>query len=162
MSCTCSTHFWSIYIKYAIIVSFAMFLEEVLCLRIHFESVFFDSGFCRTQTTIWEHSAFQRFVSLQTNDCFKVFVDISWRMGSNVCGHRSISIEHAAFFTFFFIKLHYLFPQFCCSFCRTSKEGIVPFIGDIVSLNKVAYINGFIPHTCVKIFPCSMLHFAPP
>ena len=58
MSCTSGTHFWCIYIKYAVIVSFTMLFEEVFCLRIHFEAVFFNSGFRSTQATIREHSAF--------------------------------------------------------------------------------------------------------
>ena len=58
VSCTSGTHFWCVHIKYTIVMSFTMFSEEVFCLRIHFEAVFFNSGFRCAQATIREHSAF--------------------------------------------------------------------------------------------------------
>ena len=70
-------------IKYALVMSFAVFGEDFLNLWIQFTTVNFTRAFNHFDTTESDDSAFQRFFSLQTNDLFQILVDIASIMRSD-------------------------------------------------------------------------------
>ena len=101
--------------------------------------------------------ALQRLVGLQTHDLFQVleaFADVARLMARDRRNDIGVHIEHAALLAFFSLQFLQLAPQLFCCVGRACKEGLVSFVGGVVTLNKVADVDFALPKSTFKAFPC--------
>ena len=154
---TCYFHLRCVDIKYTLVVSFKFIVvENIFKLVTYLISVCLTCLNSHLDSTVRHECSLQRFVCLQTNNCFKIFeifVDVSWAICCQRCNYLCLHIKNSAFGTFFFLKCLELAPQFVCSFCRSFQERSITVIWCIVHSNKVTYIDFFFPTVALKAIP---------
>ena len=164
---TSGTNAGGVGIKHAFVVGLAGGLEHVERLLAHLEAVAFQGLLGHTKTAEGHEGALQRGICLQTNNCFKVLIDIACGMGYNGGYHFLICCKYAACLNFLLHKQLHLVPQCICAGCGAGEETLIALVGGVVLLNEIAYVDGFSPYAAVKALPfcgkagclvCSIAH----
>ena len=149
-------HLVSIDIEYTLVMCFMIFCEDFMQFLTRCISVCCAGFLSHLYSTVRHECSLQRFVCLQTNDCFQIFhafIDISRAICCDTGNYFCFHIQNAAFCTFFFLQLLQFSPQFICCLCRSLQESFISVIWCVVALNEVTYIYGINPVFTLEAFP---------
>ena len=144
---------FGVYVKHALVMSFAVFGEDFLQHRVQLAIVRFAGTFYHFDTTERDNRTFQRRFSLQANDFLETFLDVASVMRSDGGRKGSIKINRRVSAVFLFNAFHYGVPQLGGRVSCASQEGLVTFVRGIVFLDEVAYVDFVLPVTFRKTFP---------
>ena len=140
-------------IEYTLVMGFTVFGEDFFQHRVQFAIVRFAGTFNHFDAAERDNRTFQRLFSLQTNDFLKSFVDVARVMRSDGGCEGSVEVNRRVSAVFLFNTFHNVVPQLGCRFSCASQEGLVAFIRGIVFLDKVTYVDFFLPVTFRETFP---------
>ena len=74
-------------------------------------------------------------------------------MGSQGCNNVGIHIQNTALGALFLLQLLQDPPKLVGCFGGACQEGLVAFIGLVVLLDEIAYIDFFLPQSALKTIP---------
>ena len=144
---------FGVHIEYTLVMGFTVFGEDFFQHRVQFAIVRFAGTFNHFDAAERDNRTFQRLFSLQTNDFLKSFVDVARVMRRDGGCKGSVEVNRRVSAVFLFNTFHNVVPQLGCRFSCASQEGLVAFIRGIVFLDKVTYVDFFLPVTFRETFP---------
>ncbi|MNC04988.1 hypothetical protein D3C75_524430 [compost metagenome] len=150
---TNSSHFGSICIKYALVMRFADVREHINNALRKFEAISFGGIDHHLDSAKRLNGTFERRISLNADDLFLVFVNVT-RLVRYDCGYCvNIHIQYAAISNFLLGHFGNNLPKFSSVVSRTCKEVFLAKIRFDISFNKIIHIYFSGPFTFCKTAP---------
>ena len=153
MTGTACAHFGSVGIKYACVMGFSVFGEEVNDLRINLIAIVSAGFYSHADAAVGLKRTFEGLICLESHNRFLFLVQISGTMGSNGGNNFGVHIQNSAGFPLLLVQLHNLIPQLFGVLSRAGQEGIVAVVRGVVCLNKVADIDFAHPYSRLECSP---------
>ena len=125
-------------------------------------TVLHTSFFGHLDTAERHKGALERLVGLETHDLFQVlqgFVDVARLVARDGRDDIGVHVKDSAVPAFFGLQALQFVPQLLGGIGRTGEEGLVPLVGGVVTLNKVADVDFVLPESGLKAFPCFVHDF---
>ena len=149
-----------VHIEHALVVGFTVFGEGFFHLLVERGVVDLAGIHDHLDAAIGHDGAFQRFIGLQTDDDFKVFVDIARCVAVDAGNDISVDFQRGFGAVFFFHTFHHAVPQFGGSGGGRGEEAAVAFIRGVVLLDEVAHIDAGFPVAGDEVSPSGRAIFS--
>ena len=127
--------------------------EELGNLGVYLIAVVGAGLLCHADSAIRLQRPLEGLVGLEADDGLLALVKISGAMGSDGGDNLGIHVQNTARFSLLLLQIQHLRPQILGVLCRAGKEILIAVIGMVVSLDKVAHVDFFIPFACHEICP---------
>ena len=144
-------------IKDRIVMGLAIFGKDLLDAIAGFLARLTDGGFHHAPAAVWHHGAFERDIGLQAHDNIIIGADITRRKGIDISRGLGIHVIHAVRALFGQVLGFEVVPHAQGFVSGAGEEGCISLIRSVITLNKIADINGGLPWTGSETFPSSIL-----
>ena len=148
------SHFRSVGIENTLIVSLMVFCEDAMKLRVRRVAIGFEGILRHLDTAIRHECTLQGLIGLESNNLFKILVEIAGRVGCYRRDHIRIHIENAALCAFLLLECLQLAPKGLRSGSGISKKLGAILVRSVVQTHKNSGIDILLPLSTGKSFPC--------
>ena len=155
-------HLRGISIKHAVIMSFAILMENLVQLLWWLVAVCCTSLLCHLDTTVRHEGTLQRLIGLQTNYLLQLLSTlanigstISCQSWNNFCFH----IKHTTLGTLLLLEFLQHSPKGVGSLSRFCQERLIAVVASVVVLNEVTKIHFTLPLVSLETSPFYFHHF---